>query len=317
MRPSRTQTGHTMTVTELVTHSGGFHADEILSTVVLSRLYPEARRLRSRDPVLTSSAPGRIVYDVGRAYDATAGLFDHHQKPAPLRPDGAPYSSFGLIWHHFGADYLRALAVPEADLVALHADLDDSFVRPIDLMDNGALDPSAAGPLAGLTLPALLERMKPAFDAGGPDAEEAAFETALGLARTVLEASVATLAARARAEGRVLAAIAETGNRRVLELPQGMPHLSAIEKAGADHLLFVIHPRDGDWALNTIRKSAGTFDSRADLPAAWAGLTDAALEQASGVPGARFCHNARFIAVAATREAVMALAEKAVAETLA
>ena len=306
-----------MTVTELVTHSGGFHADEILSTVVLSRLYPEARRLRSRDPVLTSSAPGRIVYDVGRAYDATAGLFDHHQKPAPLRPDGAPYSSFGLIWHHFGADYLRALAVPEADLVALHADLDDSFVRPIDLMDNGALDPSAAGPLAGLTLPALLERMKPAFDAGGPDAEEAAFETALGLARTVLEASVATLAARARAEGRVLAAIAETGNRRVLELPQGMPHLSAIEKAGADHLLFVIHPRDGDWALNTIRKSAGTFDSRADLPAAWAGLTDAALEQASGVPGARFCHNARFIAVAATREAVMALAEKAVAETLA
>lgn len=317
MRPSRTQTGHTMTVTELVTHSGGFHADEILSTVVLSRLYPEARRLRSRDPVLTSSAPGRIVYDVGRAYDATAGLFDHHQKPAPLRPDGAPYSSFGLIWHHFGADYLRALAVPEADLAALHADLDDSLVRPIDLMDNGALDPSAAGPLAGLTLPALLERMKPAFDAGGPDAEEAAFEKALGLARTVLEASVATLAARARAEGRVLAAIAETGNRRVLELPQGMPHLSAIEKAGADHLLFVIHPRDGDWALNTIRKSAGTFDSRADLPAAWAGLTDAALEQASGVPGARFCHNARFIAVAATREAVMALAEKAVAEALA
>ncbi|WP_418593157.1 MYG1 family protein [Ponticoccus sp. (in: a-proteobacteria)] len=306
-----------MTVTELVTHSGGFHADEILSTVVLSRLYPEARRLRSRAPALTSSAPGRIVYDVGRAYDAAAGLFDHHQKPAPLRPDGAPYSSFGLIWHHFGTDYLRALAVPEADLATLHADLDDSLVRPIDLMDNGALDPSAAGPLAGLTLPALLERMKPAFDAGGPDAEEAAFETALGLARTVLEASVATLAARARAEGRVLAAIAETGNRRVLELPQGMPHLSAIEKAGADHLLFVVHPRDGDWALNTIRKSAGTFDSRADLPAAWAGLTDAALEQASGVPGARFCHNARFIAVAATREAVMALAEKAVAEALA
>ncbi|ETA50471.1 MYG1 family protein [Ponticoccus alexandrii] len=303
-----------MTLTELVTHSGGFHADEILSTVVLSRLHPDARRLRSRDPALTSAAPGRIVYDVGRAYDATAGLFDHHQKPAPLRPDGAPYSSFGLIWHHFGTDYLRALAVPEADLAALHAQLDNSLVRPIDLMDNGALDPSAAGPLAALTLPALLERMKPAFDVGGPDAEDAAFEKALGLARTVLEASVATLAARARAEGRVLAAIAETGTGRVLELPQGMPHLSAIEKAGADHLLFVVHPRDGDWALNTIRKSAGTFDSRADLPAAWAGLTDTALEQASGVPGARFCHNARFIAVAATREAVMALAEKAVAE---
>jgi uncharacterized UPF0160 family protein len=303
-----------MTVSELVTHSGGFHADEVLSTAVLARLYPQARRRRSRDPALLAPAPGRIVYDVGRAYDAEAGLFDHHQTPVPLRPDGAPYSSFGLIWQHFGADYLRALAVPEPALAAIHAEIDAGFVRPVDLMDNGALEPSVAGPLAGLTLPVLLERMKPAFDAGGAEAEARAFEAALDLARQLLEASVATAAARQRAEAQVLAAIAEAGSDRVLELPRGMPHLAAIRAAGADHLLFVLYPRDGgDWALGTIRKTAETFDSRADLPAAWAGLTDAALEAASGVPGARFCHNGRFIAVAESRAAARALAAKAVA----
>ncbi len=87
-----------------------------------------------------------------------------------------------------------------------------------------------------------------------------------------------------------------------------------MEKAGADHLLFVVHPRGEDWALTTIRKSGDSFEARADLPEAWAGLTDAELEAASGVPGAKFCHNARFIAVAANRDAALRMAELAVAE---
>jgi ABC-type polysaccharide/polyol phosphate export permease len=39
-----------MTPEFLVTHSGGFHADELLSSVVLTRLFPEARIVRSRAP---------------------------------------------------------------------------------------------------------------------------------------------------------------------------------------------------------------------------------------------------------------------------
>ena len=92
---------------------------------------------------------------------------------------------------------------------------------------------------------------------------------------------------------------------------------AGVEKAGADHLLFVIHPRGTDWALTTIRLRDDSFDNRADLPAAWAGLTDAALEAASGVTGAKFCHNGRFIAVAASRQAVLEMADMAVSEALA
>ena len=296
----------------LVTHSGGFHADEVLSSVVLARLFPGAKRLRTRDPEWTTPAADRIIYDVGRAYDPARTIFDHHQPDAPLRADGQPFSSFGLIWQHYGRAYLRALAVPEAHVEGVHASFDARMVLPVDLMDNGAINPAAAGVLADVTLPVLIETLKPSFDDTAPQAEDRAFEAALSLAAVCVEAVVRQLAARFRAEGVVHAAIARAGASRVLELPMGMPSHAAITAAGADHLLFVIHPRESDWALNGIRKDEGSFALRADLPAAWAGLTDAAFEAASGVPGARFCHNGRFIAIAATRQAIVRLAEIAV-----
>jgi len=298
----------------LVTHSGGFHADELLSSVILTRLFPKASIVRSRAPEWITPNADRIIYDVGGAYDAAVQIFDHHQRGAPLRDDGQPYSSFGLIWKHHGRDYLAASGLPEAHIETVHAAFDASFVLPIDLTDNGALSPS--GPLAGLTLPVLLETLKPVFDENDPDAETRAFHAALAIARSFVEASIGRSAAKLRAEGIVHQAIVNTGEGRVLELPMGMPFRPAIIKAGADHLLFVVHPRDKDWCLTTIRSGDEGFEVRADLPAAWAGLTNADLEAASGVEGASFCHNGRFVAAARTREAALAMADLAVIEAI-
>jgi uncharacterized UPF0160 family protein len=298
----------------LVTHSGGFHADELLSSVILTRLFPEARLVRSRSAEWISPGHDRIIYDVGGAYDPAAAIFDHHQRGAPLRDDGQPFSSFGLVWRHFGRDYLAALEVPAQHIEALHASFDEDFVLPVDLMDNGALEPSAAGALAKLTLPVLLETLKPAFDDRGPGADDRAFQDALLIARSFVEATLRQGAAKLRAESIVLEAIAATGDGAVLELPMGMPFRPAIEKAGAAQLLFVVHPRESDWCVTGIRKSGDSFEQRADLPAAWAGLTGENLEAASGVEGATFCHNGRFIAAAKTRDAALAMARIAVAE---
>mgnify|MGYP005656052787 FL=1 len=76
----------------------------------------------------------------------------------------------------------------------------------------------------------------------------------------------------------------------------------------------MIYPRGDDWTLNGIKLSNDTFDQRADLPISWAGLRDAALENASGVKGAKFCHNARFIAIASNRDAILEMAEIAIKE---
>ncbi|CUH77103.1 hypothetical protein TRM7557_01208 [Tritonibacter multivorans] len=313
-----------MTITHLVTHSGGFHADELLSSVILTRLFPEATLVRTRDTAMITPGSGKVIYDVGRAYDAEQMIFDHHQRPVPLRPlhadaeegeEAHPYSSFGLIWHHFGRDYLRALEVPELYLDEVWGSFDRGFVLPIDLMDNGAMNASQAGPmLASLTLPALIDLLKPVFDETADDADDQAFLAALPIAKAFVEGSIKKKCAKRRADTLVRDAITAAGDSAVLELPQGMPFRSAVEATGADHLLYVIHPRGGDWALNCIRKGGDTFENRADLPEAWAGLTDAALEDASGVKGAKFCHNGRFIAVASSREAIVALAELAVAD---
>lgn len=304
-----------MTPDYLITHSGGFHADELLSSAVLTRLFPAAKIVRSRAPEWITPAPDRIIYDVGGAYDAEARIFDHHQRGAPQREDGQPYSSFGLVWKHFGRDYIASLDVPAEHVDAVHESVDQGFVLPIDLIDNGAASPS--GPLAGLSLSSLLETLKPDFDDRSPGADERAFDAALAIARSFVEAGVARAAAKLRAEAVVTKAIVGAGQSHVLELPMGMPFRSAILKAGADHLLFVVHPREKDWIVTGIRRADDGFELRADLPSPWAGLTNEDLEAASGIPGATFCHNGRFIAAAKTRDAALALADIAVREALA
>jgi uncharacterized UPF0160 family protein len=304
-----------MTPAFLVTHSGGFHADELLSSVVLTRLFPEAKIVRSRAPEWITPAPDRIIYDVGGAYDAEARVFDHHQRGAPQREDGQPYSSFGLVWKHFGRDYIASFGVPAEHIDAVHEAFDQGMVLPIDLVDNGAASPT--GPLASLSLSSLLETLKPDFDDREPGADERAFMAALGVARSFVEAGVSRSAAKLRAEALVRKSIEAAGSGHVLELPMGMPFRSAIENAGADQLLFVVHPREKDWIVTGIRRADEGFELRADLPVAWAGLTNGDLEAASGVKGATFCHNGRFIAAASTREAALAMADIAVAEALA
>lgn len=298
----------------LVTHSGGFHADEVLSTVILSRLFPEAEVIRSRDPKWITAGEDRIVYDVGGAFDPEQKIFDHHQRGAPEREDGQPFSSFGLIWKYFGRDFLRAGGVNEADIETVHASFDKSFVLPVDQVDNGVVSLSEAGPLASMTLPGLIETLKPVFDEVDPDAEKRAFHVAVDIARKFVEARVARSAAKLRAEGLVAQAIEAAGESRILDLPMGMPFRPAVIKAGADHLWFVITPRAQEWTLGGIRLRDEGFDLRADLPAAWAGLTGPDLEVASGVPGASFCHKGRFIAAAKTREAIVKMAALAVEE---
>ncbi|MVO17779.1 MYG1 family protein [Parasedimentitalea huanghaiensis] len=301
-----------MTITLLVTHSGGFHADELLSSVVLTRLFPQAELLRTRDRQAVTPATHKIIFDVGGAYDCEMQIFDHHQRPGPLREDGQPFSSFGLIWAHYGRAYLAEMDVPVEDVEAIHAKFDTKFVLPIDLLDNGAMEPSVAGPLSILTLPALLGSLKPVFDDTSPTADDDAFRAALPIARSFVEAQIRNFAAKFRAQSIVAEAIAKAGTSPILELPMGMPYRSALDQAEADHILFVIHPRGDDWTIGGIKLSNDTFDQRADLPASWAGLTDDALEEVSGVKGAKFCHNARFIAVASTREAILKMAEIAV-----
>ena len=74
-----------------------------------------------------------------------------------------------------------------------------------------------------------------------------------------------------------------------------------------------VHPRsDGSWIVSTVPKEPGSYETRMDLPHAWAGLEHGALQAVSGIASAIFCHRARFMAVAGNAEDAIALAEAAI-----
>ncbi|CBZ55376.1 hypothetical protein NCLIV_057990 [Neospora caninum Liverpool] len=158
------------------THSGKFHEDEVLATVMLLSLpeYQNARIVRSRDPAVLATCD--IVVDVGAEYAPEKLRFDHHQKSftatfydaipgvntsdrvdtnggkevsgeasskssraAERKTAVTKLSSAGLIYKHFGKEILRhrfGVSCPALLDCVFHR-LYTSFVEAVDAIDNG------------------------------------------------------------------------------------------------------------------------------------------------------------------------------------
>lgn len=312
-----------MTPKRIATHSGSFHADDVFGVAVLAALHPAHTLVRTRDAAEIGRAD--FAVDVGGEWDAGRGRFDHHQRGFDgARPAGEGYASAGLVWRAFGPAYVsqvaRTLGHPVAEEAAgrIAGDVDLSLVRYLDLVDTGAsqVAPGAFGlssQVAALNSTWLEEQ---ALDIRGRAALQLdRFREAMAIVerflhRLVLRRIGETLAAeRVRQAQRLL-------DGRVLHLQAGLPWTQVVVTEMPE-VLFVLYPEEDEggarYVLRTVPAEAGSFASRRDLPAAWAGLRDAALAGASGVADARFCHTNRFIAVAGSFAGALRLAELALA----
>jgi uncharacterized UPF0160 family protein len=65
--------------------------------------------------------------------------------------------------------------------------------------------------------------------------------------------------------------------------------------------------------MQAVPERLGDFTNRRSLPQAWAGLQAEELASLTGVEDAVFCHGARFLVVARTREGIRELARQALA----
>jgi uncharacterized UPF0160 family protein len=298
----------------LVTHGGKFHCDEVFATVVLRLALgltaPGSHRLaRTRDAAIIAS--GAIVWDVGGAYDEATNRFDHHQRGAPTRADGTPYSAAGLVWRRYGLDAARALLAPsgaETMATAIAEEIDTAVVRRIDELDNGIVPEADT-----LGLASLIGDFNPNWDApGGEGGADAAFAEAVALADGFLRRRVETLRARLAAEALIVAAHAASADPRILELDRALPWKDAV--FGNDlPVAFAIYPApNGNWMVDSMPPEPGSFDQRVPLPAAWAGLPEADLAAISGVPDAVFTHLRLFVGAARTKAGAVAMARKAV-----
>jgi uncharacterized UPF0160 family protein len=97
---------------------------------------------------------------------------------------------------------------------------------------------------------------------------------------------------------------------QVLFLKNGALQWGQVVRKEMPKVLFVISHNFAEQRhmLHTVSVSAESFEARADLPEAWAGLRGAELAAVTGVPDAGFCHNGRFIASAKSYEGIRAMA---------
>ena len=305
----------------LLTHSGKFHCDDAFAYAVLRLAMGltapgvDHTLVRTRKPEPMQTAD--IVWDVGSIYDVAHNRFDHHQRGAPLRADGTPFSSAGLIWQEYGVRAMAALLPPGSDAMAatIAGELDTVLVRRIDEIDNGV---SVSGPVRddALGFTSLVGAFNPTWDSrdsDGPGAGDVAFIEASAFAEGVLRRWAGSMRARLAAEAIVVAAQAAGEDPRILVLDRGMPWKSAVFTHDLPVVYCVSPASNGNWMVDTMPPDPNSFAQRHPLPEAWAGLQEADLVAATGVADAVFVHLRRFVASARSREGALALARLALA----
>lgn len=299
------------------THSGGFHADDVFAAAILDLtlgLGAGFTLVRTRDPKVIEQAD--IVFDVGGVFAPESLRFDHHQRGyAEKRPNGVPFSSFGLLWRQFGTNACHAvlgaeITIPEARKVAEVVDVE--LVQGVDVMDCGAQEfLPRGGSVRIMSLSAMIGGFNPGWQEVAQDFDSAFIE-AVAVARRVLTNIIKSSHGVIAAENKVLEAKAEGS---VLILEYFYPwQLALFKRKDADSLRYVVFPNvTGGWRVQAVSTVPHSFSMHKPLPESWRGLEGEALDAVTGIPGGIFCHASGFIGGHTTREGALALAKAAIA----
>ena len=284
-----------------ITHSGIFHADEVMATVLLSKILPEVKVCRTFK-VPEDVAEDVIVYDIG------GGVYDHHQRGfSEARENGIKFSSFGLLWRKFGMQLLSDNQ--NAELV--FELFDKTFVTGIDAVDNGQVE--RTDDVQVMTVSGVISSFNPNWDEKA-NADES-FLKAVAFAEVIFDNALASAVSKAKAKTGVESAIEKSANG-IMILDEFMPWQDYIFNSTnekANDILYVVFPsKRGGYNVNAVPDAPGSFGQRKPLPESWAGLRGAELAEASGVATANFCHPAKFICGADTFEDALELAKKAI-----
>jgi uncharacterized UPF0160 family protein len=289
------------------THSGTFHADDVLAAAAMRLANPAVTIVRSRDMEQLNAAD--ILFDVGRVLNTETCRFDHHQlEYKEARANGIPYSSFGLIWRELG-DTL-------CDSAAAASRVDVALVQGVDAMDCGVAISKEILPVKLMSISAVLGSFNSGWqDTTPPDAINDAFERAVNVATAILQNVIREANGFEKAR-----AVVEQGtlleNERLLLLEHGVPWKETVlDSHKYDQLLYVVFPdAQAKWHVSCVPDKAGGFTNRKSLPAAWAGLDGEELDKVTGIKGCVFCHRARFVGGHKTREGAIEMVKLALRE---
>lgn len=274
----------------IVTHSGKFHADDVLAWSLLCHFHPNGSLFtleRTRDDTIIQSAD--IVFDVGGIYDPMHGRFDHHQNEY-----SGPLSSAGMM--------LQWLTESGWIPAELDERLREGLVSYVDDVDNGRIEETPRVPC--------FSKMINLFNASANTLEEfdKQFHHAALLAKGMVAGFEAQFKQEQAAKRLVLSEMSRNREfNNLMEFPEYLSWKSTYyQNDGANHpTQFVMFPSmHGKWQVSAIPPTIESFEQKKSFPSEWAGLRDAELSAVTGVPSV-FCHKNRFIAVFETRDAAL------------
>jgi uncharacterized UPF0160 family protein len=145
--------------------------------------------------------------------------------------------------------------------------------------------------------------------------ETDSFLQAADVATAVLTRVCARASAAVFAENTVAEAAKAATDPRIIVIDQRVPWEDAIFDLNLDKALYVVRPAGEAWTCSAVPPKRGSFDQRLPLPDPWGGLRDDEFAAFTGIKDATFCHPARFVCGARTREGALALAHMAIAQS--
>ncbi len=285
----------------IVTHSSGFHTDDVFAVATLLLLFEkdhDVTVIRSREQDIIDKAD--YVVDTGNSYDPDKNRFDHHQEGrAGQRENGIYYASFGLVWKKFGENLSGSRKAAEK--------IDRMLVSPIDASDNGTQFLELKIPNV---MPVDVNLFTLIFSPTWKEDTKIddVFMVLVGYAKVIISRFIVSVTDSIEAEELVINAYNQTEDKRLVVVNERHPWLEILSKY-KEPLYVVYKNEQGNWTIKCVRDDIFSFIPRKKLPESWAGKRDKELEKITNVEGAVFCHNARFMAVAKTKEAVLKMAE--------
>ncbi len=291
---------------KLVTHSESFHLDDIFSSATLSLFLNKRgikyKIIRTRDEKLLNKYKEQakinidkvFIYDVGKEYNSKYNLFDHHQEDSPVRNNGIPYSSFGLVWKKYGEKICGSSEIAKI--------LDKKICLPIDAMDNGILLSENIKDIKPYSLNSFISSFHPISNKK-EDIEEA-FNELVKIFQKVIKKEIQIISKEIKDKEIFDKIYNSTKNKSFIIIDD---EKLLLPKDFTDYLElnFIIKKSlNGGYRILTIPNDLlNSFKRKKYFPESWSGKEGEELEKITGVKGAKFCHKGGFLAVANTIEA--------------
>jgi len=284
----------------LGTHSGKFHADDVMATAILRLLLGDIKVTRTRDE--------NILGKLDFVYDISLGEFDHHQLNKEIRENDIPYAACGLVWREFGSRVIQMFnsELDENDVISIFDNVDKNLVQGIDATDNGI---DIKSEIKVTSISDIIQSFNPTWDSF--DSKDEAFEEAALYATEVIKRIISRQVSVIKARIIVNEAFQNRNISEIMVLKKGCPWLQQLLKIDINNeVLFVISPGDNneDYKILTVKKTADTFEARKDILESIRGKSSVEINSIIKIDDAIFCHKAGFIASAKSMESALKIA---------